>query len=103
MKVRAVTVFAAIDPSRVAASLRNAGTLAEAVRQALEHNGLEVQTVRLALPPVDTVGTGVGGAAQLHDLALALDTESPTAGFGFVSVGTIDTVTLPDEIGRAHV
>jgi uncharacterized protein (UPF0210 family) len=96
MKVRAVTVFAAIDPSRVAASLSDAGTLAEAVRQALEHNGLEVQTVRLALPPVDTVGTGVGGAARLHDLALALDTESPTAGFGFVSVGTIDTVTLPD-------
>ena len=96
MKVRAVTVFAAIDPARVAASLRDAGALAEAVRQALEHDGLEVQTVRIALPPVDTVGTGVEGAARLHDLALALAVESPAHGFGFVSVGTIDTVTLPD-------
>jgi uncharacterized protein (UPF0210 family) len=96
MKVRAVTVFAAIDPARVGASLRDAGALAEAVRHALEQTGLEVQTVRIALPPVDTVGTGVEGAARLHDLALALDAESPAHGFGFVSVGTIDTVTLPN-------
>lgn len=96
MKVRAVTVFAAIDPTHITASLRTAGVLAETVRHALDQQGIEVQTVRIALPPVDSLGVGTDGAARLHDLALALDAESPAHGFGFVSVGTIDAVGLPD-------
>ena len=96
MKVRAVTVFASIDPACVTDSLRDAGNLAEAVRHAFDHNGIEVQTIRIALPPVDTIGTGTDGATRLRDLALALDAEAPAHGFGFVSVGTIDAVGLPD-------
>ena len=104
MKVRAVTVFAAISAMDGWASLREAGNLAEAVRHALDSHGIEVQTVRVALPPVDTfacppiggLAKGTDGAARLHEFALALDAESPNHGFGFVSVGTIDTVGLPD-------
>ena len=96
MKVRAVTVFASMDPACVTDSLRDAGNLAEAVRHAFDHNGIEVQTIRIALPPVDTIGTGTDGATRLRDLALALDAEAPAHGFGFVSVGTIDAVGLPD-------
>ncbi len=96
MKVRAVTVFAAVDPADPISAMRGAETLADAVRHALEAADLEVQTVRIALPPVDTVGTGTDGAARLRDLALALDTLAPAHGFGFVSLGTIDAVALPD-------
>lgn len=96
MKVRAVTVFAAVDPADPEPAIRDAAALASSTRTALESRGLEVQTVRLALPPVDTLGVGTDGAARLHPLALTLDTLAPTHGFGFVSLGTIDTVALPD-------
>lgn len=96
MKVRAVTVFAAVGPVNPTPALRASGALAGSVLQALERQGIEVQTVRLALPPVDTISTGTDGASRLQDLAIALDTESPAYGFGFVSVGTIDTIALPE-------
>ena len=76
--------------------LRRAGEVAARVKAALEEvgpgeeggtGGYEVQTVRLATPPLDRL---VGSASAAVELALALDGEAVACGFGYTSLGAAD-------------
>jgi uncharacterized protein len=92
VKVRAVTTGVALDAALDPTQLRRAATATRAVAAAAGDAGLEVQTLRLTTPPLNTWG-GAGDA--LRDLpALAREVESLAtgAGFGYVALGAVDTV-----------
>jgi uncharacterized protein (UPF0210 family) len=87
VKVRAVTIGAPLRSGSDAAVAR-AGELAARVRAALAESGFEVQTLRLATPPLDSLVTDAPAALTL---AKALEAASTDAGFGYTALGAIDT------------
>ena len=87
MKVRAVTVGAPVTWPLADGQLARAGGVAAPVQASLVEAGYEVQTVRLATPPLDRV---VRTAAEALELALRLDREAVAGGFGYTSLGAAD-------------
>ncbi len=100
MKVRAITVGIPVTPGTQSQLVSRAGTIASAIREALDRAGIETQTVRLALPPVTDRFTG--GEASMSravlDEAAFLDETSRLSDFGHVSFGTIDSLATPDAL-----
>ena len=99
MKVRAVTVGAAVAWPLAAGGLRRAGEAGLRVSAALGEAGLEVQTVRLATQGLDLV---VGTAGEAVELAQALNSEAVAQGFGYTSIGAAD-VFAPHGLGLLEV
>lgn len=100
MKVRAITVGIPVPPGTQSRLVSRAGTIAFAVREALDRAGIETQTVRLALPPVTDrfTNSGASMSRDVLDEAAFLDESSRLSDFGHVSFGTIDTLGTPDAI-----
>ncbi|NDB19858.1 MAG: hypothetical protein EB020_03150, partial [Proteobacteria bacterium] len=100
MKVRAITVGIPVPPGTQSRLVSRAGTIAFAIREALDRAGIESQTVRLALPPVTDriTNSGASIARDVLDEAAFLDETSRLSDFGHVSFGTIDTLGTPDAI-----
>jgi uncharacterized protein (UPF0210 family) len=99
MKVRSVTCFAPLtyplDKGDTAAMVR----FLHSARRMLEDAGLEVQTLRLAAPPFTEV-LGDPAAAQVGDLAQALEALCVEQGIDYVSIGPLladqpDTLLAP--------
>ena len=86
MKVRAVTVGAPVgDGSR--GVFERAGRVAAAAREELERAGYEVQTTRLATPPLNRLAKTPGAA---RELAGTVETHARAAGFGYTALGAVD-------------
>ncbi len=102
MKIRAVTIGAPVRFPLPAGVLPAAGRLARLIREALIGAGLEVQTTRLATPPLDTALAGrpgpAGGASAALDLARALEQDGAREGLEYSALGAIDT-TAPGQSG----
>lgn len=106
MKVRAITVGipvtngSPVTTGTQSALVARAGTIASAIREALDRAGIETQTVRLALPPVTDRFTGseASTSRDVLEQAAVLDESSRLSNFGHVSFGTIDTVGTPDAV-----
>ncbi len=104
MKVRALTAGAPLrlplEQSRVA----HAGTLIAAARAALLEAGVEVQTVRLATPPLETMLPGAGSDSRIKDAALDLATSLEACcraeGIEYVALGAVDTLAAEEAAWR---
>ena len=94
MKVRAVTLGAPVKWPLDEQGLRRAGEVAGRVKRAIEAARIEVQTVRLATPPLDRL---VRRPAAAIELAVALDAAAQAAGFGYTSLGAADTFAPESE------
>ncbi|CAA9243179.1 MAG: hypothetical protein AVDCRST_MAG77-1793 [uncultured Chloroflexi bacterium] len=91
MKIRAVTVGAPVSAPLDVRLIGRAAGIATSVAEALAGAGYEVQTVRLATPPLERV-LGEGDAAKrCVQVAVELDSLSQEAGFGYVTLGALDT------------
>jgi len=86
MRIRAVTVFIAWDPRELA----RAGALAQAAREALTRAGYEVQTMRLALPPLEDSMK----AADFLRQAREWEAMAREAGFDYLSLGPLGSLAL---------
>jgi uncharacterized protein (UPF0210 family) len=100
VKIRAVTVGAPLRAPLDVEMVAAAGIAARGVAEALTGGGYEVQTRRLATPPLDAAvdGPAAAGANLPGDsagralrLAAELDQAAPAAGFGYVALGAVDT------------
>ena len=89
MKIRAITLFAALNFPADPEALQKLGACATAARRAYESAGIAVQTLRLALP-------GLPDAPDLCADAVALETAAHAAGFEYVSLGPVETARLPE-------
>jgi uncharacterized protein len=99
MKVRSITIGLPLTAEVDGAAIDAAGDFAAQVKDALEAAGLEVQTIRLAAPPLSNVLAG----ASADNIAVAAMTYAGTlakvaqaAGFNYVSLGPV-LVVPPDE------
>jgi len=98
MKVRAITAGAPLRLPLAQSQVAQAGTLIDAARGALAEAGMEVQTTRLATPPLETMlppeAAGSAGpiAAAARDLAAALETCCQAEGIEYAALGAIDTL-----------
>jgi uncharacterized protein (UPF0210 family) len=90
VKVRAITTGVALDARLDRDRLAAAARVSRAVAGAVAAAGLEVQTLRLTTPPLDTWGDGAGH--DLPSVARALEALAGDAGFGYVALGAVDTV-----------
>jgi uncharacterized protein (UPF0210 family) len=86
MKVRSVTCFVPITYPFDKGSIVAIGHFLKSARQTLEVAGLETQTVRLATPPFTQV-LGDPSAAQVVDMAQALEAACAEQDIDFVSIG----------------
>ncbi len=96
MKIRSLTVGVPLRWPFDPAALDDVGAFARDLRARLTAGGYEVQTVRLAGPPLSTVvaGAGAGGGAALA-YARALETAARERGFEYVSVGPVRILDAP--------
>ncbi|MCS7251209.1 MAG: DUF711 family protein [Anaerolineae bacterium] len=86
MRIRAVTVFIPWSRQEVA----RAGALASAARETLTRASYEVQTVRLALPPLEILKDGTDFLRQAQEWeAMARE-----AGFDYLSVGPLGPLAI---------
>lgn len=86
MKVRSITAFAPASVSVEEAAVTAAPFLSDA-RQALAGTGIEVQTVRLALPPLRRIARADARPHDLVDLAKRAEAACQQAGIEYVSLG----------------
>ncbi|RKZ16445.1 DUF711 domain-containing protein [bacterium] len=86
MKVRSITVFApaSIGVQEAAAA---AGDFLARARQAIEAAGVEVQTVRMALPPLRQLVRADATDGDLVDLARRAEQACQRSGVDYVSLG----------------
>jgi uncharacterized protein len=104
VKIRTITVFDDVGFPVSQARLEAAGRTASNIRGALEEAGYEVQTVRLALPPVaPSLGLDVDAVVRL---ARDLEANCPPNGIEYATVGVVLPPdppglfeALPDAIG----
>ena len=94
MKIRSLTVGAPLRWPFAPTALDNVGTFARELRARLTDGGYEVQTVRLAGPPLSTVLAGTDGGEALA-YARALETAARERGFEYVSVGPVRILDAP--------
>lgn len=86
MKVRSITAFAPATTGAVDAAA-TAGPFLAAARAAVEAAGIEVQTVRLALPPLDRIVRESAHRNELVELAGRIERAAQEAGIDYVSLG----------------
>lgn len=96
MNVRAITVGTPLQAPLRDGALRAAAALAKAAQQELAASGVEVQTTRLATPPLSSVMGQNASSADILPFAEQVDAAAGEAGFGYVSLGAIDTVRTED-------
>ena len=94
MKIRSLTVGVPLRWPFAPADLDDVGAFARDLRVRLTAGGYEVQTVRLAGPPLSTVLAGAGGGEALA-YARALETAARERGFEYVSVGPVRILDAP--------
>ena len=94
MKIRSLTVGAPLRWPFAPTALDNVGTFARELRARLTDGGYEVQTVRLAGPPLSTVLAGADNGEALA-YARALETAARERGFEYVSVGPARILDAP--------
>ena len=94
MKIRSLTVGAPLQWPFAPTALDDVGTFARELRARLTDGGYEVQTVRLAGPPLSTVLAGTDGGEALA-YARALETAARERGFEYVSVGPVRILDAP--------
>ncbi len=93
MKIRSITIFAALASVENREELASLGTFAQAARRAYNVAGLDVQTVRLATampspPPPPWREAPAEAAARLEAAARA-------HGFEYIALGPLDQTLLP--------
>lgn len=86
MKVRSITAFAP-TASSVEESAMTAGSFLARAREAVEATGIEVQTVRLALPPLAKVVRSTARPHELVEFAVRTEQACARAGVDYVSFG----------------
>ncbi|HEY3323577.1 MAG TPA: DUF711 family protein [Planctomycetota bacterium] len=89
MRIRSVTIFAGPDIWRLEAELPRAGALAAEARRRLIALGYEVQTTRLALPPLHDWAAG-RPLGEITAKARKLDAEAAGLGIDYVSLGPLN-------------
>jgi uncharacterized protein (UPF0210 family) len=90
MKIRALTFGAGLHEREPRGALiATLGHAAGAARAAYADAGLEVQTVRLATPPLPQLLAAPGGAANPVRLAQDLEASCQEAGIGFCALGPV--------------
>ena len=94
MKIRSLTVGVPLRWPFKPTELDSVGAFARDLRARLTAGGYEVQTVRLASPPLSTVLTGANGGEALA-YARALETAARERGFEYVSVGPVRILDAP--------
>ncbi len=87
MKIRAITVFADIDPALDEAQIARLGEFARVARQAYESDGYTVQTVRLTTRVFPALRLSEC-AQRPTEFAVALEQMARSHGFEYVSLGT---------------
>ncbi len=95
MKVRSITIGLPLTAEVSGAMIEAAGDFGAQVKGALEAVGLEVQTMRLAAPPLSSVMAGVSAdnvAVAAMAYAGAVAKTAKGAGFNYVSLGPVLTV-----------
>ena len=90
MKVRAVTTGVALDARLDRRRLAAAASVSRALAETVATAGLEVQTLRLTTPPLDTWGDVA--RRDLPAVARAVEALAGDAGFGYVALGAVDTL-----------
>jgi len=101
VKVRAVTAGVALDAALDRNQVQRAAAAARAVATAAGEAGLEVQTLRLTTPPLNTWGGDAGSApGDLPGLARAVEALATGVGFGYVALGAVDTATTAEAVWR---
>jgi len=101
VNVRAVTVFLPLEWPLPAGALEPAAALARAAKAVCAEEGLTLQTVRAAAPPLNAVLKQLPAARRGEEAlayARALDTAAAEAGLDYVSAGP----AVPDEPWNAH-
>ncbi len=92
MKVRSITIGLPLTSEVSGAMIEAAGDFAAQVKTAIQAAGVEVQTMRLAAPPLSSVMAGVG-AADVAVVAMAyagsVARAAKVAGFNYVSLGPV--------------
>jgi uncharacterized protein (UPF0210 family) len=93
MKIRAVTVGAPLRAPLARDGVAAAGAVTRAAVRALTDAGWEVQTTRLATPPLHTVLRDIpdSNAGAALDFAASLEVAAAREGIGYVALGAIDT------------
>ncbi len=94
MKIRSLTVGVPLRWPFAPIALDDIGAFARDLRARLTAGGYEVQTVRLAGPPLSTVLAGTDGREALA-YARALETAARERGFEYVSVGPVRILDAP--------
>ncbi|GIV95818.1 MAG: hypothetical protein KatS3mg057_0475 [Herpetosiphonaceae bacterium] len=88
MRIRSVTVFTTLDPLDPAPALEQAGKVAATARRGLKSHGYEVQTLRVALPAIETWAPD-RSVEELLSLARDLDRAAGAAGIDYVCLGPL--------------
>ena len=106
MKVRSITAFAPTGPS-VEESAATSGAFLARAREAVSAAGIEVQTVRLALPPLAEMVQTTARPRELVELAIRTEEACRSAGVDYVSLGPwrpgdpeSHAATLPEILAR---
>jgi uncharacterized protein (UPF0210 family) len=86
MKIRSITVFAAIPPQSDAEQLTGLGAFARLARQAYQDAGFEVQTIRLAADVFPALANSPW-AERPADFAAELEGACRAQGFEYVALG----------------
>lgn len=94
MKIRSLTVGVPLRWPFAPTDLDDVGAFARELWARLTDGGYEVQTVRLAGPPLSTVLAGADGGEALA-YARALETAARERGFEYVSVGPVRILDAP--------
>ncbi len=105
MKARSITIGLPITAEVSHPMIDAAGEFAAQVKDALEAAGLEVQTIRLAAPPLSSVLAGVSAdeaAVAAMAYAGALAKAARAAGFNYVSLGPVLAIP-PDKRSYAKL
>jgi len=90
MKIRAITFGAGLHEREPGARLIPAlGHAARAARAAYADIGVEVQTIRLATPPLPQLLAAPGAEADPVRLALALEAQCAEAEIGYCALGPV--------------
>jgi uncharacterized protein (UPF0210 family) len=95
MRIRSITVFTGKDTSSLDGCVQAAGTLTKTIKSRLIDAGFEVQTTRIALPPVGE-WFGDGPAAALRDAAKRLESAAKAQEIDYVSMGPIPSERLAE-------
>jgi uncharacterized protein (UPF0210 family) len=106
MKVRSITAFAPSGLS-VEESAATGGAFLARAREAVTATGIEVQTVRLALPPLAEMVQPAARPRELVELAIRTEGACQSAGVDYVSLGPwrpgdpeTHAATLPEILAR---